>query len=221
MKNKTLKITFLIIFTALALCITKPSFATYQSRGDASSLKNTTVSVFCLNIRKMEASGGTLGLNGVIDENTLLDSSNNGVDVHMAKNTEWGTVALLSDSKYGYAPSETSSATTTGNASGVYQMADGTWEYVAGIYKGASNNYMSRLAGADARYFNSYSSNTPIAGDALECSGWKGASNSYWVDSSYPVFKRGNNALFSFDGSTGDNSSSNSSRAALVVGSGL
>ena len=80
---------------------------------------------------------------------------------------------------------------------------------------------MSRLAGADARYFNSYSSNTPIAGDALECSGWKGACSSFWVDSSSPVFKRGCDALFSFDGSYGSDSSYYTSRAALVVGSGL
>lgn len=102
------------------------------------------------------------------------------IDSHMMKNTEWGAVAILSQSKYGiYNPESKNGekgnkeyqiwnnpsssyitgrvgtnkdigntvgteynsingpkASTTGTVYGVYDMAGGSWEYVAGVLKG-------------------------------------------------------------------------------------
>ena len=126
----------------------------------------------------MEAEGGTLGKNANIDmsENgSYLDSSNNGIDVHMAKNTEWGTAAMLSASAYGEAPTGRSNASTTGNATGIYQMADSNYECVAGIYN-TTNQNMSKIKAAEGRYRDEYTeSSTEFAkaGDAIKLKGWK------------------------------------------------
>jgi len=212
----------LILVSMAIIGLTTNVQAALQSRPDTSRLVNTTANDFFKKIRNMEAEGGTLGLKAQINTTTYLDSTNNGVDVHMAKNTEWGTAAMLAASSYGTAPSGSSSATTTGNATGVYQMADSSgFEYVAGIYN-TTNTYMNAIKGADARYYNLYTSETSIPGDAtLETRNWKGASHAYFVNASYPVFLRSYYALFGYCYSNGCANSNYGSRACLVVGAGL
>ncbi len=116
------------------------------------------------------------------NEGEVLEGST--VDSHMMKNTEWGAVAILSQSKYGVynpesingekgnreyqiwnnpAPSGTGKvgnskddyrnssvnaynsingpkASTTGTVYGIYDMAGGMWEFVAGVLKGNSTD---------------------------------------------------------------------------------
>ena len=157
-----------------------------------------------------------LGLNATIDGTTFLDSSNNGLDIHMAKNTEWGTAAMLAASSYGIAPSGNSFASTTGNATGIYQMANGLYEYVAGIWD-TSNSYMSKIKTADSRYYDLYSSATAKVGDAtLETKYWKGANRASFVSASNPIFVRSNSSLFGFDNGNGNSYSSSGSRAVVV-----
>ena len=91
----------------------------------------------------------------------LIDSK---VDSHMTMNTEWGAVAYLAASQYGYVPtinnsneagSETNvysefsggkdyrtnvSQSTTNNVTGVYDMCGGAWEYVAAYYDNKNAN---------------------------------------------------------------------------------
>lgn len=121
-------------------------------------------------------------------------------------------------------------ASTTGNVYGIYDMAGGAWEYVAGYLSKitALTNYTT-LASVDPKYKDvyagtssngttNYNANTGKYGDAVyETSSSGGSSTGSW-DSSYsffpdsirPVFKRGGHAsdtrlagVFAFDYSTG------------------
>ena len=203
------------------------------------------------------------------------------VDSHMMKNTEWGAVAILSQSKYGIFNSQSSieeptdgtkrriwnnpngynsgkyiytgyvgnsadasttysstvaptnvieynkkntsgldgtKASTTGTVYGVYDMAGGSWEYVAGVLKGNSTDGSKDLEYATSKFnitnqgkpegmtdlnfakkyldlYNYRTSNTDysqyIIGDAtVETKGWN-SDYSNFVYSSNPVFLRG------------------------------
>ena len=126
-------------------------------------------------------------------------------------------------------------ASTTGNVYGIYDMAGGAWEYVAGIYKGTtsdnlgndtnrsnlwdSNNLKyvdqyTETTGSQSTYYG----NTDKYGDAVyETSSSGGSSTgswdfseSYFPNSSDPVFVRGGRAyygsnagVFAFSYSTG------------------
>ena len=130
-------------------------------------------------------------------------------------------------------------ASTTGNAYGIYDMAGGAWEYVAGIYTGgASNDNRSKLWDSNnSKYVDKYTNttdsqstyygNTDKYGDAVDetsSSGDSGSgswdsSSSYFPNSSYPVFIRGGRAyfgsnagVFAFNISSGDASTYNSFR---------
>ena len=89
---------------------------------------------------------------------------------HMLKNSEWGAVAYLTESKYGrngheitinnngttyytggagnaYTTNENVLQSTTGNVYGVYDLSGNAWEYVAGYYnEGTTLNYGSTFA---------------------------------------------------------------------------
>ena len=219
---KQLKLYFMTaLFLLITLICTTKVEASLQAKPGVTSLVNQTANQFFEKIRLMEAKGGTLGLDANIDSTTYLDSSNNGVDVHMAKNTEWGTAAMLAASIYGEAPIGKSDATTTGNSTGIYQMADGTYEYVAGIYN-TSDSDMNKIKGADERYRNLYVSTTSITGDATtETEGWRLASKSGFVVYSLPIFLRSFNGLFSYDDYHPNSDSERSSRACFVIATGL
>ncbi len=165
------------------------------------------------------------------------------VDSHMMKNTEWGAVAILSQSKYGVFNSESSTgangdatyqvwnnpsssyitgsvgnskdassqssvnaynlangpkASTTGTVYGVYDMAGGSWEYVAGCLNGQENAKFGVTVG-DAKYVDLYTNTSDSKsnydgakiGDATkETKGWN-SDYSYFVHSPNPVFIRG------------------------------
>ena len=107
-------------------------------------------------------------------------------------------------------------ASTTGNVYGIYDMAGGAWEYVAGIYKGTtsdnlgndtnrsnlwdSNNLKyvdqyTETTGSQSTYYG----NTDKYGDAVYETSSSGnsyagswdSSYSYFLNSSTPVFGRG------------------------------
>lgn len=228
-KFKKGKILLTAVFAVALLSISNHSQAAFQARPNVTSKTSATANYFFEEIRKMETSGGALGKSAVLDTTTYLDSTGNGVDVHMAKNTEWGAAAMLATSGYGsaasgkvvYSTEKTSGSATTGNATGIYQMADSTSEYVAGIWN-TSNNYMSTIASADSRYKDVYTSTASKPGDAtLETKMWKGASNAYFVISNSPVFVRSNDALLGYSYQSGSGVSNYGCRAVLVVGSGL
>lgn len=228
--NKIRKIGIIMVLFIIVVMMQNKTYAALQANKGGTSLKSrTTADEFFKGIRAMEASGGTLGKNANYNaegRTDYIDTSENGLDCHMAKNTEWGTAAMLSASAYGSAPRGTSSASTTGNESGVYQMADAIWEFVATSYENTSNTYNKVIKNADGRYFNLYKSQTSIPGDATtETAGWLGATNSNFVNASYPVFLRGYNNyvrigyLFGYGNSVGNFYSDNdilSARAVVV-----
>lgn len=222
-KNKKILIMISLII-AFMLLIPNKSKAGLQANKGGTSLGNVIPDSFFEGIRKMETQYGTLGKNANLDSK-YLDTTKNGIDAHMALNTEWGTVALLTDSVFGVGTSisGTSDKTSTGNESGVYNLANGKYECVASTYNGTSNIYNKKIRSADERYFNSYSSNTSIPGDALQCANWLLGSAGSWISSSSPIFKRGYGALFGFSYGNGDSSANSSfgSRAVVVCGTGL
>ena len=181
-----------------------------QIKGGVQSWRDIDVSTIHNTCIGMNNSGNSYGLN--------TDDSK--VDPHMMKNTEWGAVAYLAQSKYGKnsevsinsnsdfytgGGSGTSYRTntaqsTTGNTTGIYDMSGGAWEYVAG-YVGNGGSYASSLVNAPARYKDTYSSYTaPTSGghygDAVwETSSSSSSSNSSWY-SDYSYFPTSSNPFF-------------------------
>ena len=108
-------------------------------------------------------------------------------------------------------------ASTTGNVYGVYDMAGGSTEYVAGVIEGTS---LEKLGTSESKYFDSYKNeltdrgyNNSKNGDAIkETAGWN---NDYdhFIYSTRDVLKRGGSAIetvgtklgiFAFAHDTGD-----------------
>lgn len=224
MKNKKMMLVSMLIVMVAILIIPGKVHAAYQSK-PGNALTRIIAEQFFEGCRNMEVSGGVLGLSETLETTTYKGTSNNGIDVHMALNTEWGTVALLTDSAYGIGKDisgTNNTKTSTGNATGVCNLADGTYEYVASTYNGTTSSYNTKLRSADARYFNSYSSSMSKAGDALNCANWLSASKDSWTNASYPVFRRGYGGLFGFYNYIGDRDSNyGGSRAVVVCGAGL
>ena len=140
------KLSIIIVVAMLAVILfTGNVNANLQSRPGVTSLYSKTASEFFELCRKMETSSGPLGLNatiGVQSNKVVESSSSNNIDVHMIKNTEYGAAAILSASDYGACPTGNSdTASTTGNNSGIMQMAGGKYEYVAGIYNTRNSRY--------------------------------------------------------------------------------
>ena len=204
--------------------------AGYQAnKGGTSVTTNSEKKIYAndlfTGIREMES--GTLG--------STKDNPSDNMNCHMAKNTEWGTIAMLATSIYGDAPEGYSAdATTTGNSTGIYQMADGTdsgsnakgYELVAGIWSGG-NSYTSTIISAGKKYYDSYSSEASKPGDATtETLGWKGANTHDFISSSAPIFCRSWQDLFGYhyhDGGSGREYGSwyAGTRAIVVFGEGL
>ena len=90
---------------------------------------------------------------------------------HMLKNSEWGAVAYLTESKYGRNGTEITqnksssymtgggsgtayitkvSQSSTGNVYGIYDLSGGAHEYVAGYYNGSTSSYLTNNGGTFA-----------------------------------------------------------------------
>lgn len=226
-KNKIIATSVLaIIMTAFNVNI---SNAVLESRPDSASLVEKSASEFFALIRQMETADGPLGLNASISDDGTETSSSNNIDVHMIKNTEYGTVGMLAASVYGAKTSNgVSNGTTTGNATGVYQMgtsANGDKaEYVAGILGDTSSSYLKNIKNAPQKYWNNYTSeHIAKTGDGTLEIKWSITS---WLTASYSVFYRSNSGgvFYSYYGTptaNGNGSGRYSSRAVVVSGAGL
>lgn len=220
-KNKKILIMVSLII-AFMLLIPNKSKAGLQANKGGTSLVNVSADSFFEGIRKMETQYGTLGKNANLDSK-YLDTTKNGIDAHMALNTEWGTVALLTDSVFGVGTSISGTSndkTSTGNASGVCNLANGKMEVVASTYNATSNTYNKKMRSADGRYLNFYLSQTSKPGDALQCTRWLSANSSGWNNATYPSFIRGIYGLFGFN-RVEYNWEDISSRAVVVCGTEL
>ena len=149
-------------------------------------------------IRKMEATGGAMGLSGSINESTLAGPSN-GIDVHCMKSSEYGAMAILSASAYGHKDKVTTGTTTTGNKTGVY-INTSYYEWTASV---GSKQYLYHSTSAKDCYVDVYPTGALTAatakkGDALvDCTGWHGGSTS-WLSGAGYGFCRGGGSIFAF-----------------------
>lgn len=144
---------------------------------------------------------------------------------------------------YTYNTSQGCEASTTGNVYGVYDMAGGSWEYTAAIFKSAtSNNDISILfEDKNKKYVDQYTSNTGTQedffgntikyGDAVYETSVKGNwSKGNWDGTyasfpslEYPMFNRGGrvpfgetNGIFAYGSFTGTAEKNFSFRPVLV-----
>lgn len=233
LKEKAIATTLLL--TSLVVTNATVSNAIAESRPDYESLISKTASQFFAIVRQMETEGGPLGLKATVDDTGTETSASNGIDCHMIKNTEYGTVGMLAASIYGAKTSTGfgSVKTTTNNVTGVYQMgtkSNEKNEYVAGILGTATSVYVTNIKNADPKYWNNYTdskdSYKPGDGTKAEIS-W--ARDNSWVSSSYPVFARQyQQGVFDCYGEDGEADRGDvyeyrhySSRAVVVCGAGL
>lgn len=223
-KSKKLLVVFAVVLITTVIAPIR-SNAGLQANKGGTSLTYTTASQFFDGMRKMETKYGTLGKEAVLNDK-YLDTTNNGIDVHMALNTEWGTVALLTDSAFGVGKgiSGENNKTSTGNESGVYGLANGISEYTATfvINAGGINDDNRKIGNADNRYFNNYWGIDKKTGDAFECVRWLGGT--YYnnnVNANNFVFKRNFGGIFGYDTDSGRIYSSFGSRAVVVCGENL
>lgn len=218
MNIKSKKILIIMIAAILSIiAMPNRAHAGLQANKGGTSLTKVTANGFFVSMRRMESQYGTLGKSAVFDQTTYVDSTGNGIDSHMALNTEFGTAGILAYSEYGTIPTE-SNDTTTGNASGIYQLGYSNSEYATGIYLSTNSN-TEIIGKADARYYNKYASKTSIPGDGM---GKLGFSATYPF-STYPIVIRSIRGILSSDFDSGNDFRSKAigSRAVVVCGAGL
>ena len=138
---------------------------------------------------------------------------------HMLKNSEWGAVVYLTESKYGRNGHEitinnngttfytgggtgntyttSTNQSSTGNVYGIYDLSGNGWEYVAGYYnEGTTLTNGSTFAdGTSDEFSTAYTGTSANAaykyGDATyETNGWH-SDHSDFVNSDTPFFRRG------------------------------
>lgn len=216
MNIKSKKILIIMIAAILSI-ITMPNraHAGLQANKGGKSLVNVTANGFFVSMRRMESQYGTLGKSAVFDQTTYVDSTGNGIDSHMALNTEFGTAGILAYSEYGYVPTK-SKDTTTGNASGIYQLGYSNCEFVAGIYS-STNSYTNIIGKADGRYYNKYASSRSIPGDGMGKLGFRAS----YASSSTPIITRSGVGVLYSSNDGGYSYSSSGSRVVVVCGAGL
>lgn len=187
---KKQKIIIMLLTIVMALCILMPSSnAALQSNGSAGTTQ--LLNDWIINIRKMESTGGTLGLTETLNSNLTSSSGSNNLDIHMEKNTEYGAIAILSASNYGNPNKIASGGTTTGNETGIVMnlnkelVAAGNNSYYS--YDEGFLLYVPNMKNAANKYKNIYNYSTTISptmkGDALaETNGWHGGTYKWYGD---------------------------------------
>ena len=104
MKRVINKFILILVIACIISLFPVNVYAGLQANKGGTSLKNTTADAFFKAIRAMESEYGTLAKKSNISSTDYTDSSKNGIDCHMMKNTEYGTVAILAASGYGNKP---------------------------------------------------------------------------------------------------------------------
>ena len=226
------KYKFLILFLFMLCLIVTPINVNAALQANGNSSKTDTIWNWLLNIRKMEETGGTLGLTDTINTTDLTSSASqsNNLDIHMQKNTEYGAMALLSASAYGNPNKINDGETTTGNKSGVYINLNHEW-----VSAGIISN-VQQYTNANAKYKNIYtiSSYVARAGDAMdETVGWHGSEENikFQSDAESGLTRASKGSLFSYYGYArdpihnvlyaGHYTKQWNTRAVIVIGNGF
>ena len=206
MKKTKLILLTLIILLVTILLNTSEVQATLQANPNTHYKKADTPTNWMTNFRKMEETGGAMGLSETLNADLTSSSGSNNIDVHMMRTTEYGAIAILSASGYGNSQTLQSSATktTTGNKTGVY-FSGANFEFNAG---GLENRIFS---GVNKKYYDTYTIDRSSArvGDALGektnngCQKWHNTNYYSWTtgagsNDEHCYFIRGNGGIFSF-----------------------
>ena len=136
-----------------------------------------------------------------------FEKGNNYIKSHMLKNSEWGAVAYLTESKYGRNGVEVErqgsilnvNQSSTGNETGIYDLSGGSWNCVA-VYYNKSNslsagNSFASIDGKSDMFSTAYTE-TELSlaykpGDATyETKNWHN-DDAYFIESSNPFLLRG------------------------------
>ena len=202
-KLKQILVTSALVLGMLTIGGTSSKAALQANSATHATGKTATGASWIQSIREMEKSGQTMGLNETIGDNLVATSSSNNIDVHMMRTTEYGAMAILSASGFGWSGklADAPVKSTTGNVTGVY-VPGNRYEWTAGVCSAA-------IVGKDARYYDLYTTNQTSAkvGDALGrdtyttnpgCSGWHGG-GAGWILYTSTGFARGNGGMFSFN----------------------
>lgn len=227
MKIKNKILTIMATGVALsALIMPNKSNAALQSNGGTPEKKDLVT--WMLQIRQMQEMGGTLGRTDTIDT-TNLTSGATDLDIHMEKNTEYGAMAILSASAYGNPNKINDGETTTGNSTGIVININKEWVAAGSVYSALQYRQ------ANSRYKNLYKkSYVAKIGDAVnETNGWHGSKGNEWIfsEDQFGVLRAFSGSIFSyFGGNNGVGTFTNSdsvydkswsSRACIVVGTGI
>ena len=226
-KLKQILVTSALVLGMLTIGGTSSKAALQANSATHATGKTATGASWIQSIREMEKSGQTMGLNETIGDNLVATSSSNNIDVHMMRTTEYGAMAILSASGFGWSGklADAPVKSTTGNVTGVY-VPGNRGEWTAGVCADST-------VGKDARYYDLYTTNQTSAkvGDALGldtyttnpgCSGWHGASGAVWLNGADRGFIRGGGGMFYFSGySYSWASGSYCGRGVAVVQSGV
>ena len=231
MKKTCKKLLFFLILFALIILI-YPTYvnAVLQSNGGAVATK--TVNDWIVQIRQMEAAGGTLGLSETINTTGLLATSpSNNLDCHMEKNTEYGALIILSASSYGKPTAIGDGETTTGNATGVKMNINKEW-----VAAGTGSSTPANFRNANVRYKNDDYGTSAGAryhtGDAMNIGSWHSSGATTWCtrdanNGCGQLLRAYSGSVFSYYGdgwypySDANHTKSWASRAVVVVGTDL
>ncbi len=190
---------FLIVVAILLfgiLCTPNSAYATLQSNPSTQYVTQKCGTTWISEFRKMETTGGAMGLTEQLNSDLTPKTDSNNIDVHMMKNTEYGAIAILSASNYGNSTTLKASTikTTTGNKTGVYYSYNDTNQWRQEVVAGA---FTGRYSPVNKRYWNEYnytSGTTNVApkiGDAIELEKWHGS----WYNNSH-VNANNNSAVY-------------------------
>ena len=224
--KKVLITTALVTASMLAIGGTSSQAALQANATTHAAGKTYTGAALIQSIRQMETAGQTMGLTETLKTDLTSNTSNN-IDVHMMKTTEYGAMAILSASGFGYSGklADAPVKSTTGNVTGVY-ITGTRYEWTAGVCDATT-------VGKNARYYDLYKINDQTSakvGDALGldtyttnpgCSGWHGASYLSWLSDARYGFCRGGYEMFSFSGYGTWTGYNGCGRGVAVVGTGL
>ena len=212
----------------LIICINYPiiSKAALQSNGGTVATKK--IDDWIVQIRQMEALGGTFGFSETINTTGLLPTSgSNGMDCHMEKNTEYGALVILSASSYGNPSKIESGQTTTGNETGVKMNINKEW-----VAAGAGLTAATYAKNANERYINNdygtVSGGKYHVGDAMNIGKWHSSGASSWFlnySGNCGLLRAYSGSVFSYYGFVGIDNRGDAhctktwaSRAVVVVG---
>ena len=184
---------------------------------------------YCRDMEKQNVYGWNKQSGTILNTGDIAEDSNN-FDTHLMKNVEWGAVCYLAESKFGANKEITGNtslisakggvtSTTTGNETGIYDMAGQNAEFVSAYYNWGENNASlkkySNAKDFDKKYVDIYNSyGTDNYGDAIyETSKDKIARRSWYegqsdIETGFPFFLRGksgySNSIYSYQVNTGD-----------------